>query len=91
MGPLPAGEGVGAEPGVNNTQVSLQLAAGQVEVVVPQLARIELALVDDSSAGEGADVEPHPSLGDRVGGDLIQHSQVNREARLERVSPPFSA
>ena len=88
MSSLPAGEGVGAEPRVNNTQVSLQLFSGQVEVVLPQLAGVELALVDNRSAGEGTDVEPLPSLGDGVGGNLTQHSPVNSSYRLQSV-PTF--
>ena len=93
MGSLPAGEGVGAEPRVNNTEVGLQLRLGKVKVILPQLqlksllgkfttkageevylAGVKLSLVDNSPGGEGADVEPHPGLGDGVGGNLTQHS-----------------
>ena len=44
---LPAGEGVGAEPGVHDAQVGDQTGVGEVQVVLPQLTRIKLTLVDD--------------------------------------------
>ena len=53
MGALPAGEGVGAEPRVHDTQVGLQLGSGQVRVELPQLARVELALQPNSNSATG--------------------------------------
>ena len=47
MRSLPAGEGVGAEPGVHDAQVGDQTGVGEVQVVLPQLTRIKLTLVDN--------------------------------------------
>ena len=70
MSSLPAGEGVGAEPGVHNAQVGHEAGLGQVQVVLPQLTRVKLALVHNGPGGQGADVEPDTGAGYGVGGKL---------------------
>ena len=56
MGPLPAGGGVGGEPGVDQGDGAFTVAVRQVGVELPQLSHQEHALVHDGPAGEGADV-----------------------------------
>ena len=62
VGPLPAGEGVGAEPGVDDAEVRLEAGPRQVQEILPQLARVELALVHHRRGGQRADVEPEPEV-----------------------------
>ena len=70
MSSLPAGEGVGAEPGVDNTEMCLKIWLSQVKIVLPQLTRIKLALVHYGLGGKGTDVKPHSSTWDTVGRQL---------------------
>ena len=56
MGPLPAGGGVGGEPGVDQGDGALAVAVHQIGVELPQLPHQEHPLVHDGPAGEGADV-----------------------------------
>ena len=78
MSSLPAGEGVGTEPCVDNAQMCLQTGLHQVKVILPQLARVKLSLVDNGLGGQRADVEPDTLAGDVVGGGLSQlkHLQI---------------
>ena len=62
VGPLPAGEGVGAEPGVDDAQLCGEAGLGEVGVVLPQLTRVKLALVHNGLGGQRADVEPEPEV-----------------------------
>lgn len=48
MGALPAGEGVGGEPTVDQGDVRLVLRVLQIQEVLPQLPRIQLALKSDN-------------------------------------------
>ena len=66
MSSLPAGEGVGAEPGVDNAEMSLKIWLSQVQIVLPQLTRIKLPLVHYCLGGQGTDVEPHSCTWDAV-------------------------
>ena len=66
MSSLPAGEGVGAEPGVDNAEVGHQAGLDQVQVVLPQLTRVKLSLVHNGLGGQRADVEPYSWTGDGV-------------------------
>ena len=54
---LPAGEGVGAEAGVEHRQRRHHAAVAQVGVVLGELEGREHALVDDRAAGEAGEVE----------------------------------
>ena len=72
MSSLPAGEGVGAEPGVDDAEMGLHVGLGEVQVVLPELAGVELSLVDNGPAGERTDVEPHSRLWYGVASDLQQ-------------------
>ena len=60
MGPLPAGECVCREPGVNHTDVGLKQRVREISEIVPQLAGVKLSLVDHCSGVQGADVKPCP-------------------------------
>ena len=62
MGPLPAGGGVGGEPGVDQGDGALTIRLRQVRVELPQLPHQEHALVHDGPAGEGANVGVHIGL-----------------------------
>ena len=77
MSSLPAGEGVGAEPCVHNTQLGGQAGLGQVGEVLPQLTRVKLALVHNGLGGQRADVEPDPGGGDRVCRHLPEHEHLH--------------
>ena len=81
MGPLPAGEGVGAEPGVDDAEVRLEAGPGQVQVVLPQLARVELALVHHGRGGQRADVEPEAEVSTNFQGrsfhNICEKSRAN--------------
>ena len=70
MSSLPAWEGVGAEPGVDNTEMCLQIWLSQIKIVLPQLTRIKLTLVHYGLGGQRADVDPHSSTGNAVGRHL---------------------
>ena len=83
MSSLPAGEGVGAEPGVDNTEVGLHVPLCQVLVVLPQLTRVKLSLVDDSPGGQRTDVEPHLGLGYGVATDLRQTGKFVRQKNFQ--------
>lgn len=48
MGALPAGEGVGGEATVDQGDVRLVLRVLQIQEVLPQLPRIQLALKSDN-------------------------------------------
>ncbi len=83
MGALPRGESVGGEAGVDKAEVGAQRRVGEIEVVGPELARVELALVHHGGGGEGADVES--VLSDLVRGSLQkQQYKLNmKETRLK--------
>ena len=59
MSSLPTGEGVGTEPGVDNTEMCLKIRLSQVKIILPQLTRIKLTLVDNGLGGQGADVDTY--------------------------------
>ena len=46
MSSLPTWEGVCAEPGVDNTEMGLKIWLSQVKIILPQLTRIKLTLVN---------------------------------------------
>lgn len=48
MGALPAGEGVGGEAAVDQGDVRLVLRVLQIQEVLPQLTRIQLALKSEN-------------------------------------------
>ena len=52
MGPLPAGVGIGGEPGVDQGDGRLIVLALQILIEPPQLAHQEHTFIDDGPAGE---------------------------------------
>ena len=79
MSALPAGEGVGGETGVHHGDGADEIPALQIGIERPQLGDEEHALVDDGSAGHGADVA--------VGVALLEDSPGGVEPPVEVQTP----
>ena len=72
---IPTGERVCREPRVDESEMRRKHDVVQVVVVIVDLGRRELALVNDVFAREGTDVEP---LGERTEERMIISIQVYR-------------
>ena len=83
VGPGPAGEGVGGEPGVHHGQAGHEGLLGQVRIEGAELLGVEHALVDHGAAGEAGDVEVAPARQHRAGHPLLGQAADHEELALE--------
>ena len=86
VGALPAGEGVGGEPGVHQRDGSLHARVLQLREVEGQLVRRQHALVADRPAGDAGQVEGVTlglgAVADLVGGALADDVELALEGHL---------
>lgn len=81
VGALPAGEGVGGKATVDQGDVRLVLRVLQIQEVLPQLPRIQLALVYNGFCWQSTDIVSEILLGDIMGTELPQKVHLALEFR----------
>ena len=85
MGPGPAGEGVGREPGVHHGESGHEGVFAQVGIEGAELLRVQHPLVDDGAAGKAGEVEVPPAWKDRTGNLLLSQATDHIELPLEAI------